>query len=166
MAVGSFCPWPERLSANDVAPARVSRHSTMMAVMRNLLVCRTSRVVTGCASARSSSCVLLSSCAPLYARPLRRYQLMWSFPRGVFPPISHAIPALVFRDLNRNRWDSKVYGALFQWTLGELHAECGRGTLISTHKGTVLRGKLRIPWRVSCQSLGVVRSRGGHTLGL
>lgn len=48
--------------------------------------------------------------------------------------------------------------------LGELHAKFGRGTLISPHKGPVLRGKFRIPWRVSCQSLGVARLRGGHTL--
>ena len=37
---------------------------------------------------------------------------------------------------------------------------------MSLHKGPVLRGKCRIPWRVSWQSSGVARSQGGHTLGL
>ena len=32
---------------------------------------------------------------------------------------------------------------------------------MSLHKGPVLRGKFRIPWPVTCQSPGVVRSRGG-----
>ena len=160
----------------------------MMAVRRNRRELRTNLVFTGRASARSSSCVQSSSCTPLYARPMRPYQSVclplligvsgathWcvrsyslAFPvlRCVSPPISHAIPPPVFHDLNCDRWNSKVYGALFKWVLGELHAEFGRGALISPHKGTVLRGKLRIPWPVIYQPPAVARSRGWHTLGL
>lgn len=47
----------------------------------------------------------------------------------VSPPIPHAIPPLVFRDVNRNRWDFKVCGGLVKWVIGELHAECGEGFL-------------------------------------
>ena len=58
-------------------------------------------------------------------RRVCHYSSAWSVLYCVSPPIPHAIPPLVFRDVNRNRWDFKVCGGLVKWVIGELHAECG-----------------------------------------
>ncbi len=81
---GSFCPLPER---RERRISREARHSAMMAVMRNLLVCRTT-LASPAASARSSLCLQLSSLRSTLC------PLDVPLPIGVALPASSSLPFL------------------------------------------------------------------------